>query len=94
MKKDKDDKIIDGNPDKIKQVIDTWKFTRNILKKVLIGICLKLSVSDKKKNISQKDIDAWKNYIKNPTGIIDKDKPRNSFKKIILDLSMIYTVLL
>ena len=33
VKKDKDDKIIDGNPDKIKQVIDTWKFTRNILKK-------------------------------------------------------------
>ena len=33
VKKDKDDKIIEGNPDKIKQVIDTWKFTRNILKK-------------------------------------------------------------
>ena len=33
VKKDKDDKIVDGNPDKIKQVIDTWKFTRNILKK-------------------------------------------------------------
>ncbi len=33
VKKDKDDKIIDGNPDKIKQVIDTWKFSRNILKK-------------------------------------------------------------
>ena len=32
-KKDKDDKIIEGNPDKIKQVIDYWKFTRNILKK-------------------------------------------------------------
>tara|TARA_B100001250_G_scaffold14792_1_gene12923 strand:- start:1404 stop:2024 length:621 start_codon:yes stop_codon:yes gene_type:complete len=33
VKKDQDDKIIEGNPDKIKQVIDTWKFTRNILKK-------------------------------------------------------------
>ncbi|OUX43454.1 hypothetical protein CBE37_02155 [bacterium TMED277] len=30
--KKKDDKIIEGNPDKIKQVIDYWKFTRNILK--------------------------------------------------------------
>ena len=29
----KDNKIIEGNPDKIKQVIDYWKFTRNILKK-------------------------------------------------------------
>tara|TARA_B100001250_G_scaffold319583_1_gene282414 strand:- start:301 stop:720 length:420 start_codon:yes stop_codon:yes gene_type:complete len=27
----------------------------------------------KKKNISQKDIDTWKNYIKNPADIIDKD---------------------
>jgi len=33
VKKDKDNKIIEGNPDKIKQVIDYWKFTRNILKK-------------------------------------------------------------
>ena len=27
----------------------------------------------KKKNISQKDINTWKNYIKNPTDITDKD---------------------
>lgn len=33
VKKDKDDKIIEGNPDKIKQVIDCWKFTKNILNK-------------------------------------------------------------
>ena len=33
VKKDKDNKIIEGNPDKIKHVIDYWKFTRNILKK-------------------------------------------------------------
>ena len=33
VKKDKDDKIIEGNPDKIKQVVDYWKFTRNILNK-------------------------------------------------------------
>ena len=30
VKKDKDDKIIEGNPDKIKQVTDYWKFTKNI----------------------------------------------------------------
>ena len=35
VKKDKDDKIIEGNPNKIKQVIDYWKFKRNILKKGL-----------------------------------------------------------
>ena len=27
----------------------------------------------KKKNISQEDINTWKNYIKNPTDIVDKD---------------------
>ena len=30
VKKDKDGKIIEGNPDKIKFVTDVWKFTRNI----------------------------------------------------------------
>ena len=33
VKKDKDDKIIEGNPDKIKQVIDYWKFTKSVLNK-------------------------------------------------------------
>ena len=33
VKKDKHDKIIEGNPDKIKFVTDVWKFTRNINKK-------------------------------------------------------------
>ena len=30
MKKDKQNKIIEGNPDKIKFVTDSWKFTKNI----------------------------------------------------------------
>jgi len=33
VKKDKDGKIIEGNPDKIKFVTDIWKFTRNIKNK-------------------------------------------------------------
>ena len=33
VKKDKDSKIIEGNPDKVKQVIDHWRFTRNISNK-------------------------------------------------------------
>ncbi len=33
VKKDKDDKIIEGNPDRIKKVTDYWKFTKNILKR-------------------------------------------------------------
>ena len=41
VKRDKDDKIIEGNPDKIKFVSDNWKFTRNINQKIQIGIYLK-----------------------------------------------------
>ena len=33
VKKDKEAKIIEGNPDKIKFVTDSWKFTRNINQK-------------------------------------------------------------
>ena len=33
VKKNKDNKIIEGNPDKIKFVTDVWKFTRNIKQK-------------------------------------------------------------
>ena len=33
VKKDKDDKIIEGNPDRIKKVTDYRKFTKNILKR-------------------------------------------------------------
>ena len=32
VKKDKDGKIIEGNPNKIKLVTDYWKFSKNILK--------------------------------------------------------------
>jgi predicted lipid-binding transport protein (Tim44 family) len=32
VKRDKENNIIEGNPNKIKQVTDYWKFTRNILK--------------------------------------------------------------
>ena len=31
----------------------------------------------KKKNISQKDINTWKNYIKNPTDLTDKDNVKS-----------------
>ena len=35
VKKDKEGKIIEGNPDKIKFVTDSWKFTRNLKQKDL-----------------------------------------------------------
>ena len=46
LEKNKENQIIEGNPDKIKFVTDSWKFTRNIKQKILIGICLKLSASE------------------------------------------------
>ena len=33
IERDKDNKIIEGNPDKIKFVTDRWKFTKNIKNK-------------------------------------------------------------
>ena len=36
----------------------------------------------KKKNISQEDINTWKNYIKNPTDITNKDKIQEAFKTL------------
>ena len=33
VKKDKDGKVIEGNPDKIKFITDSWTFTRNITQK-------------------------------------------------------------
>ena len=33
VKRDKDNKVIEGNPDRIKTVTDHWKFTKNILNK-------------------------------------------------------------
>ena len=33
VKKDSENKVIEGNPDKIKKVIDYWQFTRNVLNK-------------------------------------------------------------
>ena len=33
VKKDKDNKILEGNPDRIKTVTDHWKFTKNIFSK-------------------------------------------------------------
>ena len=33
VKRDKENKIIEGNPDKIKFVSDNWKFTRNVNQK-------------------------------------------------------------
>ena len=65
----------------MKFVTDSWKFTRNIKQKILIGIYLKSLVSDKKGTKPRRQ-KTWEDYIRNPSDIYDKDKDiRNAFKK-------------
>ena len=56
VKRDKDNKIIEGNPDKIKQVTDYWKFTKNILKKSPNWYLSEIEKKKKKKKIFLKKI--------------------------------------
>ena len=37
----------------------------------------------KKKNISQEDINTWNSFIKNPSGITDKDKAKEDLTTMI-----------
>ena len=81
VKKDKENKIIEGNPDKIKFVTDSWKFTRNIKQKDLNWYLSEIiSKWLKKKSPTQEDKKTWEEYIKNPSDIYDKDK--NIFNNI------------
>ncbi len=54
-----------------------WQTAGNLQKiliiKALIGIYLKSLVSDKDKDLSQEDKKTWEEYIKDPSGIYDKD---------------------
>ena len=87
--KDKDKKIISGDPDKIKKVYDTWKFSRDIRSSnpnwLLTDTQLQLN-----KKISDKDKIDWLNFINSNDKLIDKDifekknKPNKSEK--IIDL--------
>ena len=74
VKKDKDNKIIEGNPDKIKFVTDSWKFTKNINNKSPNWYLSEIISQWVKKDLSQKDKKTWEDYIKNPSDIYDKDK--------------------
>jgi hypothetical protein len=81
VKKDKENKIIEGILIKLNLLLIAWKFTRNIKKKILIGICLKLSVSDKKKNLNQEDKKLGKIILKIPQIFTIKIKNQKNFRK-------------
>ena len=73
--KDKDDKIISGDPKKVKKVYDTWIFSKEISSNnpnwLLIGTESWLS------NISDKDKNDWNNFINSKNKLEDKDKTSN-----------------
>ena len=48
----------------------------------------------KKKDLSEKDIETWETYIKNPSDVYDKDKNSQKNKIEKRDLDLIYTVIL
>ena len=50
VKKDKNDNIFEGNPDKIKTVTDHWKFTKNINSKLPNWFLAEIISKRKKKN--------------------------------------------
>ena len=94
VKKDKEDKIIEGNPNKIKQVTDYWKFTRNILNKspnwYLSEIITKGS---KRKKFQKKILIPGKNILKTPPILMTKIIVKMLIIQLNIDLGTIYMVI-
>ena len=76
--KDKDNKIISGDPKKVKKVYGTWTFSKEVSSNnpnwLLIGTESWLS------KISDKDKKDWENFINSSNSVEDKDKISNSKK--------------
>ena len=87
--KDKDNKIISGDPQKIKKVNDTWKFSRNIKSQNPNWQLIETEVQLSKK-ISDKDKESWQNFISSKAKVKDKDQrsiiSETSYTEKFLDL--------
>ena len=86
--RDKDKKIISGDPDKIKKIYDTWVFSRDITSNSpnwkLIDILTQLN-----NKISDKDKIAWENFLKKKESLPNKDnltEKKNNIKTYSFDL--------
>ena len=86
--RDKDKKIISGDPDKIKKIYDTWVFSRDITSNSpnwkLIDILTQL-----KNKISDKDKIDWENFLKKNESLPNKDnltEKKNNIKTYSFDL--------
>ena len=71
--RDKDKKIISGDPDVIKKVTDTWKFTKDIKSNNPNWLLVDTQVQLIKK-ISKKDKKDWQNFIDGGDKLENKDK--------------------
>ena len=84
--KDKNDKIISGDPKKVKKVYDTWIFSKEISSNnpnwLLIGTESWLS------KISDKDKKDWNNFINSKNKLEDKDKASNTYVSTQSSLSI------
>ena len=86
--RDKDKKIISGDPDKIKKIYDTWVFSRDITSNSpnwkLIDILTQLN-----NKISDKDKIDWENFLKKNESLPNKDnliEKKNKIKTYSFDL--------
>ena len=86
--RDKDKKIISGDPDKIKKIYDTWVFSRDINSNSpnwkLIDILTQLN-----NKISDKDKIDWENFLKKNESLPNKDnltEKKNNIKTYSFDL--------
>ena len=71
VKKDKDNKVIEGNPDRIKTVTDHWKFTKNIFSKNPNWYLAEIIYEEEN---TEDDLKTWSEYLKDPKDIFDKDR--------------------
>ena len=83
VKKNQENKIIEGNPDKIKTVTDYWKFSKNSLTQSPNWYLAEIISKVKKKfTLPISDLKDWQEYTHNPKDIYDKDQDNQSRKKI------------
>ena len=87
--KDKDNKIISGDPQKIKKVNDTWKFSRNVRSQNPNWQLIETEAWLNKK-ISEKDKKSWEKFVNSKERVQDKDqqiiKPDLKYLEKTIDL--------
>ena len=76
--KDKDNKVVSGDPQKVKKVLDTWKFTKDSNSKNPNWLIVDTQAQLIKK-ISDKDKQDWQNFIDSSDKLENKDN--QTFKK-------------